>query len=55
MGGKTNILSEKILFSAPQNFKLLGQIKVSSINNVSKFIISVRGGRCDYSPGGEET
>jgi hypothetical protein len=33
MGGKTNILNEKFDFMRVTNFKLLSQIKVSSVND----------------------
>ena len=39
------------------NFKLLSQIKVNSVNNcdVLEFIIFVRDGHFDYSPGSPKT
>jgi hypothetical protein len=50
--GKTNILTEKKFFLRLKNFKLFKQTKGSSVYGCDffKFIISCRGGHCDYSP-----
>jgi hypothetical protein len=53
LGVKMNILNEKkSYFMDSTNFKLHSRIYGNLINNCefSKFVISVRGGHCDYSP-----
>jgi hypothetical protein len=43
---------KKFDFLCPTDLKLLGQIKGTAINNceILKFVISSRGGQCDYLP-----
>ena len=50
--GKVNIFKKKSVFMRSIHLKLLCQIKGNSINNCDfiKFIISVMGDRCCYSP-----
>jgi hypothetical protein len=50
--GKTGILNEKKIMLS-KNFKLSSQVKGNSVKGCDffKFLTSVRGGHCDYSPG----
>ena len=50
-GGEMNILSELIYLLPSTNAKLLSEIKGSSLDAIFfKFVIAVKGGRCDNAP-----